>query len=385
VRGRSWLLVASLAAVLSCSGQPPASSLAARPTQDAVCRTGPGGAPDDPALFPREADRGIGGTGLQADGQPSDRGIGGTGIVGAITGFASVCVDGLEVAVGKDTVIRVDGSFAPASDLRAGQIAVIAARGPESGLIAEDIAIRHEIAGPVTAVGKDGAVLMVADQPVVLAPSAWVLGARDAGPGAVRPGDWVAVSGLHRPDGAIVATRVDRVARGEVMVRGRLVQHDGTWRIGALPLRFAAGLAPPIGAQVQLGGRYDGASLAVAELAADPVLTAPVTAFGSKIDHMYVESFVAGQAGGLILGGEEVVARPPDVAIPTSPGAEIVELQRAPNGQVTVSDLHASLPPGAGSSEENGPPPAGLRRSGPAPPPSGPGHMGGPPPSHNAQ
>ncbi len=45
------------------------------------------------------SDRGIGGTGAPASGPViSDRGIGGTGIVGVVTGFGSVFVNGLEVA-----------------------------------------------------------------------------------------------------------------------------------------------------------------------------------------------------------------------------------------------------------------------------------------------
>jgi hypothetical protein len=42
------------------------------------------------------ADRGIGGTVTPAEGQIFDWGTGGTGIVGVATGFASICVDGVE-------------------------------------------------------------------------------------------------------------------------------------------------------------------------------------------------------------------------------------------------------------------------------------------------
>jgi hypothetical protein len=48
----------------------------------------------------RPANGGVGGTGLQAGG------VGGTGIVGTITGFGSVCVNGLEVEYDHSTPVR---------------------------------------------------------------------------------------------------------------------------------------------------------------------------------------------------------------------------------------------------------------------------------------
>ena len=48
--------------------------------------------------------KGIGGTGLEAN-----SGIGGTGIVGVITGFGSICVNGLELFYFTDTPVDLDG------------------------------------------------------------------------------------------------------------------------------------------------------------------------------------------------------------------------------------------------------------------------------------
>src|SRR5213075_3081748 len=50
---------------------------------------------------------GVGGTGI---GSESDNGgIGGTGIVGTITGFASICVNGLEVHFSNDVPVSENG------------------------------------------------------------------------------------------------------------------------------------------------------------------------------------------------------------------------------------------------------------------------------------
>ena len=60
---------------------------------------------------PQWSDRGIGGTGGAS--QPTrsaDRGIGGTGIIGIITGFASVCLDGVEVHLDAVTPVYVNGN-----------------------------------------------------------------------------------------------------------------------------------------------------------------------------------------------------------------------------------------------------------------------------------
>src|SRR3984957_18086835 len=74
------------------------------------------------------SDRGIGGTGAPAPGPLiSDRGIGGTGIVGVITGFGSVFVDGLEVAYAPGTPMTVDGEAGTPDALHVGQVAAIVA------------------------------------------------------------------------------------------------------------------------------------------------------------------------------------------------------------------------------------------------------------------
>ena len=47
--------------------------------------------------------------------------MGGTGIIGTITGFASVCVNGLEVEFEDDTPVEIDGTPARPSDSAARQ------------------------------------------------------------------------------------------------------------------------------------------------------------------------------------------------------------------------------------------------------------------------
>ena len=171
-----------------------------------------------PPLPAPEAERGIGGTGAPNGTLDAERGIGGTGIIGVITGFGSIFVDGLEVRYGAGTEVSVDDASATPAALRKGQVVAVSAVGPRSGLVAESISVVHEVAGPVQAVEDGGRMVRVAGQEVV------IQGAipDEVGGGGLAPGDWVAVSGLKRPDGAIVATRIDPSPAGLVRVRGPL-------------------------------------------------------------------------------------------------------------------------------------------------------------------
>ena len=71
-------------------------------------------------------DRGIGGTGAVAEADNGktggqDRGIGGTGIVGVVTGFASICVNGLEVLYDDSLPVALEDGWARPDALRVGQ------------------------------------------------------------------------------------------------------------------------------------------------------------------------------------------------------------------------------------------------------------------------
>ena len=129
---------------------------------------------------PLVAERGIGGTGAPARTQIADRGIGGTGIVGVVTGFASICVDGLEVRFDKSVPVSINGAAATTGQLRVGQLVVINAGdppiGPESLRQARMISVRYEVSGPIEAVDVHAGALIVAGQRVTVSPRTWVAG-----------------------------------------------------------------------------------------------------------------------------------------------------------------------------------------------------------------
>lgn len=207
---------------------------------------------------------GIGGTGLDGSVDVTrirgravvDRGLGGTGVVGTITGFASVCLNGVEVGLAGTAMVNVDGVPLPSATLRLGEVAIIDANSKHDGLHAVSITIRHEVSGPVDSVDHTpaGLRLQVAGQQVMLAQGARV-------PDGLAAGDWVAISGLRDPDRTIRASRIDRRVPGRVFLSGRPVLKDGVWHIGALPLRVV-GPAPRAGErQVIAGSLLDGVLL----------------------------------------------------------------------------------------------------------------------------
>ena len=260
-----------------------------------------------PGAGAETADRGIGGTGAPAGAATiADRGIGGTGIVGTITGFGSIWVNGLEIG----TVQAHVESDSGAGTLAIGQVVAVQASGPEGALQAQSVAIRHEVAGPVTSVAPDGTA-EVAGQRVNLAT---VPGAGDA-----RPGSWVAVSGFRTPDGAIAATRVDAGAPGTVLVRGPVVARGGGLYIGDLRLGAAA---PGVtaGTVATVRGAYNAGALRIERAAPDLLAANPSAYFGPHLQRLVIEGY--GRAAGAQLPG----------AAGVPPGRTIVTLDRMPGG-----------------------------------------------------
>lgn len=300
------LLLACTACGLGHSAPPPAPvpMMAAIPS---VCRVGPN---DGPIL----AERGIGGTGLPpfnasipamgtlpASPPGQDRGIGGTGapssgtkaavgntgIVGEITGFASVCLNGVEVAYDPATAINIDGRTEPLTALRAGQIAAITA-GPDAstkdGLLADVVSIRHEVSGPVSALDAD--TLTVAGQAVILHSD--TRGRRN-----IALGDWIAVSGFRNHAGAIVATRIDPQAPGAVIVHGNVAKREGGFWIGELKLHLPLiSLSLRNGEAVTATGTLFGTELDVTSISPDLLYSDPQAYFGPSVKKLLIQSYV---------------------------------------------------------------------------------------------
>ena len=221
---------------------------------------------------------GIGGTGIDGGG------IGGTGqraeaevgVLGVVTGFASICVNGIEVHYDAGTPVALNGDLAGARALGIGQVVSVLAVGEGTQAHARWIDIVEAAVGPVTAVESAGTLLQVNKQRVLI-DSSTVLG-----PGldrtqlaAAQVGDTLRVSGLRNADGTIVATRVETAAPGTRALAldaadpglGRFLVEGYVADASPQALRMGAtrfSVAPDLGSQlargqlVRLWGRSEG-------------------------------------------------------------------------------------------------------------------------------
>jgi hypothetical protein len=268
----------------------------------------------------RLAERGIGGTGA-----PITSAAGDTGVLGTITGFGSVFVNGLEIGTDRLGSVLIDGEARPLGDLRVGQVSKIVAGG-SGRLEASAVEVVHEVSGPVesSAPGK----LVVAGQRVSL--TAHTIGA------VPRAGAWVAVSGLRDADGAIVATRLDQRAPGEASLSGMLAGSGPDLRIGELPVRIqGAGVAS--GARVTLTG-----SLVDGVLIARSSVPAAADAFPAAVGRVVIEGYVRGADGRLSVAGSLTVAAGVGVALPAQSRLAVVEMRRDPMGSLVATELRGA-------------------------------------------
>lgn len=209
-----------------------------------------------------QSDRGIGGTGVtQDDADPAagrDRGIGGTGVIGTIRGFGSIIVNGVHISYPRQASVRVDGRAGTTADLKIGQVVRVVARGRGDRLTTRSIEVTSEVVGPVEAVARQ--TLTVVGQEVS---TSALKGAHEW-----RVGDVIAVSGLRRPDGTIVASLVERRSADRVRIAGVAAPApDGGVRIGGAKLADVP--AEFIGKRISVDGALVDGAVRVAAVRKD--------------------------------------------------------------------------------------------------------------------
>jgi hypothetical protein len=143
--------------------------------------------------------KGMGGTGIDGD----------IGVYGRITAFGSICVNGMEIEYTKMTPVNNEGGKASAQSLKIGQmVAVRAYKDNKGDFRARRIAIDKIVSGRVTRIDQKHGEFHVMKDLVLL-------GAKSRGQMKdLRDGDYVAVSGLRRADGAIVASHIEKTTKG---------------------------------------------------------------------------------------------------------------------------------------------------------------------------
>jgi len=233
----------------------------------------------------RAPEGGAGGTGAQpGTGEPAG-GIGGTGIVGTITGFASICVNGLEVFYDDATPTTENGQAVDTRRLAIGQVVAIDAAPGERGLMARQVAILHAVAGPVTRAGAGS--LEVMGQPVRFGPQLDTAAVR-----GLQVGDTVRVSGLRNARGEVIASRVD--------ADRNLAEHSavGALEGGRVHGTPVAGTLPEEATEALVRGRWDGQRLVAREVTREPGRP-----FAGRAEHLVIEARISGREGGRLRAG----------------------------------------------------------------------------------
>jgi len=214
---------------------------------------------------------GIGGTGQRE--ALSTGGIGGTGIVGVVTGFASICVNGAEVHYTESTPVFIDGEAASPEDLVVGQIVAVrangSARSPGAQLTARQIAVQHAVVGPLTRLNIATGEFSVMGQDAVAM--------RKNELARLKPGDWVEVSGFRVSSGVIRASHVNALLhhRSTAQLRGQIMAIDGhVIQVGTTPVILNE---LPIGfklrREISVRGHWNGRQLEATDSTIDPTRT----------------------------------------------------------------------------------------------------------------
>lgn len=219
-------------------------------------------------------ENGIGGTGMPVarsgiggTGQPlaDGGGIGGTGIVGAITGFGSVCVNGLEVEFDNQTSVNMNGRSATLHDLAVGQVISLQAEYIDGVPQTSHIDVINLVEGPVTVNAQAGQI-EVMGQKVILPPG----DQSSIQQMNYAPETYVRVSGYRGSQGEIHATLIQASKpTSEVSIIGNLDQ-SSTNTVNNVRINRGLASAIPKDRNVMLQGEWDGKQLNVTHITSEP-------------------------------------------------------------------------------------------------------------------
>lgn len=252
------------------------------------------GAPQltQPILSSQRGEDGIGGTGF-APSVPSiplvkrsgdgEEGIGGTGIVGTITGFGSICVNGLEIHYDNQTPTSENGSPSNAQQLALGQTVSVLTKPLANGFLAKEIRVLYEANGPIESINTQPNQLVVLGQTIQLPSTA------SGGMTTFKRGEVVAVSGSRLPDGTIMAWRIEsRKEREQVSLIGvATVISPNLFKVGTQQVKLADG-SQPINATKDImvkGTLRDGI------LHAESIIENPRVSFRAPVDRLFIDGF----------------------------------------------------------------------------------------------
>lgn len=238
---------------------------------------------------------GIGGTGMEF----WRGGIGGTGIIGTVTGFGSVVVNGMHIAYDPKMPLDSVISGQTAEDLRVGQQVAIEASRVDGRLTARAIALRYRLAGPIESISPHASLVRIMGRSVHISPQThFAAGVKtpDGGVAGLRVGQNIMVSGLRH--GAVLeAGFIAPAPRADfVLLTGVVSAHGGrTVVVAGQKIVLDAGRRPHVrnGNMVRIVGR-----LTDGTVHAKNVRVFPAKPFSGRVSRLSVEGFISKARGG---------------------------------------------------------------------------------------
>ncbi|GLH78347.1 hypothetical protein SSBR45G_32560 [Bradyrhizobium sp. SSBR45G] len=296
-------------------------------------------------------DQGLGGTGISGG---QDQGMGGTGIVGVIQRFGSIFVNGERVSYAPNVPVWIDGEAASVKALKIGQLARVLARRDAGGTLSTArIDVVSEVAGPIEAV-RPGELTVLGQTVVSPGQESWR-----------KVGTDVAVFGLRRSDGVIVASLVDPRTATASRISGLVVRDRSGLSIGGL--RLAGVDQALVGRRVQAEGRVAQGMMQVARIRPDDLKEF------ARASRLLVEGYVL-RVDNELRFGSGYVARDNSRFQPSGETRVVVDAVPDGAGGLRVEAVQAvSRFPGESVSGPQAPP----RSQGPMQGPGGPNNPGG--------
>jgi len=169
-------------------------------------------------------DYGIGGTGLVAQNIVRE----GIGVIGEITGFGSIFVNGIEVENDASTIISVNGRKVLKHKFEIGEVVEILTRDERALTRADLINIRHEVIGPVSEIDRNKKQFTILNQNILV---------KDL-PANIEVGNFLAISGFRDGDGQIHATHITATKSSNVLMRGQLDRSKNRLSMHGFDLAF---------------------------------------------------------------------------------------------------------------------------------------------------
>ena len=242
---------------------------------------------------------GLGGTGIVSENAEilPDNTEGGIAIMGVITGFASICVNGEEVQYDNSTPVYSNGQPAKLGHLAVGKTVMLKAQRVNGQLNAKAIGMFDAVNGPMGRVDMARQQMQVMGQTVKMNPQV-MQQVR-----AISPNAAVSVSGHRLATGEIVATRVDAVQTTSANTMGVVTSvSNNSFNVNGTQVNVSdAKLLANVkaGSEVSVSGNWSGNALK-----ANRVQVQPTQRLINRADSAILEGFISTETsnGGKLAG-----------------------------------------------------------------------------------